>query len=82
MKSSHISLSIQGMTCASCVSRVERALKKLPGVAQANVNLATERAEIDIADTALVQQAIQAVQKAGYEASVISEGGDDEQADR
>ncbi|HBT31522.1 MAG TPA: heavy metal translocating P-type ATPase [Pusillimonas sp.] len=82
MKSSHISLSIQGMTCASCVSRVERALKKLPGVAQANVNLATERAEIDIADTALVPQAIQAVQKAGYEASVISEGEDDDQAAR
>ncbi|QIM49751.1 copper-translocating P-type ATPase [Pusillimonas sp. DMV24BSW_D] len=82
MKSSHISLSVQGMTCASCVGRVERVLKKLPGVEQANVNLATERAEIDVTDASLVQQAIQAIQKAGYQASVVSEGGDDHLADR
>lgn len=82
MKSSHISLSVQGMTCASCVGRVERVLKKLPGVEQANVNLATERAEIDVTDTSLVQQAIQAIQKAGYQASVVSEGADDHLADR
>ncbi len=82
MKSSHISLSVQGMTCASCVGRVERVLKKLPGVEQANVNLATERAEIDVTDASLVAQAIQAIQKAGYEASVVSEGEDDRLADR
>ncbi|MAL00626.1 MAG: copper-translocating P-type ATPase [Alcaligenaceae bacterium] len=82
MKSSHISLSVQGMTCASCVGRVERVLKKLPGVEQANVNLATERAEIDVTDASLVQQAIQAIQKAGYQASVVSEGADDHLADR
>lgn len=41
-----IELSIDGMTCASCVARVEKALKKVPGVEQANVNLATERAWI------------------------------------
>ncbi|MBC7202290.1 MAG: cation-translocating P-type ATPase, partial [Pusillimonas sp.] len=82
MKSSHISLSVQGMTCASCVGRVERALRKLPGVEQANVNLATERAEIDTTDALLPQQAIQAIQKAGYEASVITEGEDDHLADR
>ena len=39
-----ISLSIEGMTCASCVGRVERALKAVPGVADAVVNLATEKA--------------------------------------
>ncbi|MBF24690.1 copper-translocating P-type ATPase [Neopusillimonas maritima] len=82
MKSSHISLSVQGMTCASCVGRVERVLKKLPGVEQANVNLATERAEIDVTDASLVQQAIQAIQKVGYQAAVVSEGGDDHLADR
>ncbi|BFM03815.1 hypothetical protein Psyaliredsea_24620 [Psychrobacter alimentarius] len=37
-------VSIEGMTCASCVGRVERALKKVEGVQQANVNLATEQA--------------------------------------
>ncbi|WP_163823240.1 cation transporter, partial [Proteus mirabilis] len=36
-----ISLAIEGMTCASCVGRVERALKAVPGVVQAHVNLAT-----------------------------------------
>lgn len=41
-----ISLQIEGMTCASCVARVERALKAVPGVATAHVNLATERAEV------------------------------------
>ncbi|MGP5663287.1 heavy-metal-associated domain-containing protein, partial [Psychrobacter celer] len=37
-------LPIEGMTCASCVGRVEKALKKVEGVQQANVNLASERA--------------------------------------
>jgi copper ion binding protein len=41
-----IVLDVEGMTCASCVGRVERALKAVPGVAEASVNLATERAEI------------------------------------
>ncbi len=42
-----LDLSIQGMTCASCVLRVEKALKSVPGVSSATVNLATERAHID-----------------------------------
>jgi heavy metal translocating P-type ATPase len=42
----HLLLPIAGMTCASCVARVERALKAVPGVSEAAVNLATERAEI------------------------------------
>ena len=41
-----ISFPVEGMTCASCVRRVERALEKMPGVATANVNLATERASV------------------------------------
>lgn len=41
-----LDLGIGGMTCASCVSRVERALKKLPGVEEATVNLATETARV------------------------------------
>ena len=39
-------LDVEGMTCASCVGRVERALKAVPGVTTASVNLATERAEV------------------------------------
>ena len=44
---SSLDLSIQGMTCAACVLRVEKALRAVPGVTVAHVNLATERAHID-----------------------------------
>ena len=74
-------LGIEGMTCASCVSRVEQAVKAAPGVLDASVNLATERVEIvfagDRPDLAAVSQAIH---EAGYEAQPIDEGSD--RADR
>ncbi len=59
-------LEVEGMTCASCVGRVERALKAVPGVATAFVNLATERAEVTGAavDRALL---VKAVEDAGYD---------------
>ena len=62
-------LSIDGMTCASCVSRVEKALKAVPGVKEANVNLATERATIT--GIANVTALIAAIDKAGYDAKQI-----------
>lgn len=46
VRGSEISLTVRGMTCANCVNRVERALKKVEGVLDANVNLATERATV------------------------------------
>jgi len=61
-------LDISGMSCASCVSRVEKALLKVPGVESASVNLATERATITLADEGPVAPLLQAVQKAGYTA--------------
>ena len=59
-------LDVEGMTCASCVGRVERALKAVPGVQSASVNLATERAEVTGAavDRALL---VKAVEDAGYD---------------
>ena len=64
-----ISLSIEGMTCASCVGRVERALKAVPGVADAVVNLATEKASITT--NAPVDRAtlVKAIEDVGYEVS-------------
>ncbi|WP_137886997.1 heavy metal translocating P-type ATPase [Pseudomonas sp. 2FE] len=59
-------LPIAGMTCASCVGRVERALQKVPGVQRASVNLATEQARIEAADTDL-PALIDAVESAGYQ---------------
>lgn len=61
-------LPIEGMTCASCVVRIEKALSKVPGVQEANVNLATEQAHVRF-DASVVElnQLQQAVQKAGYQ---------------
>jgi len=63
-----IRLPIEGMTCASCVARVEKALKKVPGVGSAEVNLATETATVTLASGARPESLVEAVHKAGYEA--------------
>ena len=67
--SAHIDLAIGGMTCASCVARIERKLGKLEGVESAGVNLATERASVayDPARVAL-PDLVRAVEAAGYTA--------------
>ncbi|MBL8510058.1 MAG: copper-translocating P-type ATPase [Betaproteobacteria bacterium] len=57
---------IEGMTCASCVARVEKALKKTPGVIEASVNLATERANVQVAAGTRLETISQAVEAAGY----------------
>jgi len=63
-----LDLGIGGMTCASCVGRVERALKKVPGVQNATVNLATESARIVFAgDAQMPVRLKRAVRDAGYE---------------
>ena len=66
---SNIELAVEGMTCASCVGRVEKALKAVPGVEQAVVNLATERASVR--SVAAVADLLAAIAKAGYEARPI-----------
>jgi len=67
-----IELEIDGMTCASCVSRVEKALAKVPGVTRASVNLATERATIDAAPDVSASRLAEAVQQAGYGATAVA----------
>ncbi|MGR3909490.1 heavy metal translocating P-type ATPase [Burkholderia sp. SR8] len=67
-----IELDIDGMTCASCVSRVEKALAKVPGVTRASVNLATERATVDAAPDVSAAQLAAAVQQAGYGATPVA----------
>lgn len=62
-------LNVEGMTCASCVGRVERALMKVAGVSSASVNLATERATVQALSTVPVSALKTAVKKAGYEAT-------------
>ena len=64
-------LAIEGMTCASCVRRVERALLKVPGVESATVNLATEKATVAYDPASVgIADLTAAVEKAGYKASL------------
>jgi len=71
-KSNEVTLPIEGMTCASCVRRVEKALTKVPGVGAANVNLATEKATVSF-DPSIVDlgQLRGAVEKAGYAVGAV-----------
>ncbi|KWF33562.1 copper-transporting ATPase [Burkholderia pseudomultivorans] len=66
-----IELDIDGMTCASCVSRVEKALAKVPGVTHASVNLATERATVEAAADVTAARLAEAVKHAGYGATPV-----------
>jgi Cu+-exporting ATPase len=63
-------LNVEGMTCASCVARVEKALAKVDGVSAASVNLATESARVTVGKGVPVAALIGAVEKAGYHASI------------
>ncbi len=63
-------LEVSGMTCASCVNRVQKALLKVPGVKEASVNLATETAEVEVPDLIDRQSLIDAVIEAGYGAEI------------
>lgn len=72
-------LEVDGMTCASCSSRVERALGKVPGVLSASVNLATERAMVDYLPASTTpQQLIAAIVDAGYAARSVDAGNTQE----
>ena len=67
-------LAVRGMTCASCVARVERAIEALPGVLGATVNLSTESATLEYLPDSLNREAIaQAIHDAGYEAEAAVE---------
>ena len=66
-----IDFSISGMSCSSCVSRVEKALNKVPGVISATVNLAIERAHVNYTNEVTQDQLKQAIIDAGYGAEVF-----------
>ncbi|HET7676823.1 MAG TPA: heavy metal translocating P-type ATPase [Candidatus Limnocylindrales bacterium] len=83
-------LPIEGMTCASCVNRIERYLKKTDGVLEASVNLATEQATVRV-DPAVAGRAelVRAVEAAGYDvrpepaaAATVEDAADAEEAER
>ena len=72
-----LTLNIGDMTCASCVSRVEKALKQVPGVLAASVNLATETAEVRLLAGTGLETLMAAIEKAGYHASLPQAGSQD-----
>ena len=74
-----VNLSIGGMTCASCVARVEKKLGKLNGVT-ASVNLATESARVTAPSTVSVDDLLAAVARAGYSGALLGTGSQDESA--
>ena len=69
---SRINLDISGMTCAACSARVAKALSRVDGVADAEVNLALERANIELTGEVTAERLIEAVEKAGYGATLRS----------
>ena len=70
-KPAQLELAIEGMSCASCVRRIENALLAVPGVIHANVNLATQQAQISTGQVA-VDKLIQAIEQKGFSAQVLT----------
>jgi Cu+-exporting ATPase len=80
-----IDLAVTGMTCASCSSRIEKVLTRLPGVVRAEVNLATEKARVSVLKGGVsATQLVAAIEKAGFGAALVttedSPAKDDEKA--
>jgi Cu+-exporting ATPase len=75
--SAEIQLPIEGMSCASCVNRIERFLRKTPGVEEASVNLATEMATITyLPEVAGLDELARAIEAAGYEVRPLQKAAD------
>ena len=70
-------LEVAGMTCASCVAHVTRALKKVPGVDEASVNLATEHATVEHGTAVPANVLVEAIERAGYQAHTVDETSED-----
>jgi len=69
-KPAAFSIRVEGMTCDSCVERVEKAIRATPGVVSASVNLATKRAEVTFSGVPDIAAVIAAIGVAGYECMV------------
>ncbi len=82
-KANEITLNVGGMTCASCVANVERAIKKLDGIITATVNLTTEKAKVEFDPTKVqLRDIVEAIEAIGYDASIATEDVDLERLER
>jgi P-type Cu+ transporter len=78
----HFTMGVTGMTCAACAGRIERVLKRVPGIVAASVNLATETAQVD-GDARVTPAAIEAaIAKAGYGTRPLDHSGVPEDEDK
>lgn len=77
-----LEVAIEGMTCASCVGRIERALHKVPGVKQVTVNLADEKARLQVLAGFDAQSALKAITAAGYQGRLIGKQPSNDEAQR
>ncbi len=80
-----LAVAVEGMSCASCVAAVEKAVAKTPGVETVSVNLATERADVVLHKPADVAAVLDAIRKAGYEARALDAAAEvkpEEQAEK
>ncbi|GAB4409117.1 MAG: mercury resistance system periplasmic binding protein MerP [Thermodesulfovibrionales bacterium] len=72
----HVTLKVDGMTCASCPATVKAVLKRLPGVINADVSYKEAKATVSYYEGKVtVEQMIKAIEDAGYTAHLITEGG-------
>ena len=67
----HEAIAVEGMTCASCVARVEKAISRVAGVASVSVNLTTERADVSYAAAPVHEAVVQAIRRAGYDVAPV-----------
>mgnify|MGYP001475661881 FL=1 len=70
-------IAVEGMTCGTCVTRVGRALKRVEGVRDAEVSLATHEALVTLEPGVTDERLIQALTRAGYEGDIIPEAAED-----
>src|SRR5689334_4767916 len=74
MPTTRINIPVTGMTCAACQARVQRALAKTPGVAEASVNLLLHNATVDFdPDATSPEKLVEAIRETGYEATIPAE---------
>ncbi|WP_088332476.1 heavy metal translocating P-type ATPase [Lacimicrobium sp. SS2-24] len=78
-RTQQITLALSGMNCASCVAKIEKALQQQPGVLRAHVNLASEKARVDVLEGMVnTQQLISIIREAGYDARTEQNNADEQ----
>lgn len=78
-RTEQIEFSVSGMSCASCIARIEKSMLMIPGIISARVNLASEQVRVDlIAGSATAAQLITSIKQAGYDATLLTDNHEQE----